>query len=689
MNLIYLYAVLLTCACLASFSLAVQLDSNSQRSFTIDYDNDTFLKDGQPFQYISGSIHYFRLLPADWDDRLAKMRAAGLNAVQIYVPWNFHVPRPGQHRFTGSADLDLFLALAQKHDLLVIVRAGPYICAEWDFGGLPAWLLQRNASMVMRSSDPQFLAAVDEWMAVLLPIIARRLYSSGGNVIMVQLENEYGSTGQCDLAYIRHLYQLGRRYLGNQTVLFSTDGQSAGFLKCVAKERLFYATVDFGPEGTKSLNDTFAPLRAVQPKGPLVNSEYYAGWLDNWSGQHAQVDAKAVSDGLARMLAYGVSVNIYMFFGGTNFGYWNGANSPPLAPQPTSYDYDAPLAENGDTRYKYQLIRQVIINATGRQPPPVPPNSTVSSLGTVKLRRLASLLGNLDSLIVNRVDSKLPVAMETLGQYQGFALYGAQIPKGYDATEYSLRLAKARDFVYAFASSESQPSLGQFLGSISYSDSEAVLNFTASNSSGVRNLWLLVENCGHVNYGGDLQGNVKGILGSVTLNGAPLYGWRSYALDFDRLAARPLRSRRLAASAEAHKGQDAAQAAQASLYMGEFTLDKNNLTDTYANLSTFCKGQLWINGFNLGRYWPCAGPQVTLYVPGAVLREGSNSIAVLELLQAPCLNDSSCRVDFLAMPDIGLSRPAGESVGRLEYDRESLQVLATAEELPQLDDGRM
>ncbi|PAA83669.1 hypothetical protein BOX15_Mlig019851g3 [Macrostomum lignano] len=678
------YSALLFAAWFISFSIAVQHDSSVQRSFIIDYDNNTFLKDGQPFQYISGSIHYFRLLPDSWDDRLAKMRAAGLNAVQIYVPWNFHMPRPGQHRFTGSADLDLFLALAQKHDLLAIVRAGPYICAEWDFGGLPAWLLQRNASMVMRSSDPQFLAAVDEWMAVLLPIIARRLYSSGGNVIMVQLENEYGSTGQCDLAYIRHLYQLGRRYLGNQTVLFSTDNT----LTCVAKERQFYATIDFGVDGTRSLKDTFAPLRALQPKGPLVNSEYYAGWLDHWSSPHVRVGAQLVADGLARMLAYGVNVNIYMFFGGTNFGYWNGANSPPFEPQPTSYDYDAPIAENGDTRYKYQLIRQVIKDATGRQPSPVPRNSSASSFGRVKLQRSASLLGNLDSLIVNRLDGKLPVTMESLGQFQGFALYGTQISEDFKAvapsltSSYSLRVEKVRDFVYAFASSSSKPSLGQFLGFISYAESAAVLNFTASDLSSIRNIWLLVENCGHVNSGPDIQGNVKGIIGQVTLNGAPLNGWRSYSLDFDRLAAKLPYAKRLAASEEP-------QAAQASLYMGRLILDKNNLTDTYANLSTFCKGQLWINGFNLGRYWPCAGPQVTLYVPRAVLREGSNSVAVLELLQAPCLSDSSCRIDFLREPDVGFrSKSVADSAISLRF-RGKFAVPSSADQLPSVDDERI
>ncbi|KAG7167991.1 Beta-galactosidase-like 2 [Homarus americanus] len=300
-------------------------------TFVIDYENDQFLKDGEPFRYVSGSIHYFRVLPTQWRDRLKKMRMAGFNALQTYVEWSSHEPEQGMYDFTGMFDLVTFIKTAQEEGLAVILRPGPFIDAERDMGGLPYWLLNKNPSMRLRSSDPTYLIYVDNWFNnVLLPKIRPLLYANGGPIIMVQ-------------------------GLGDDVVLFTTDGDGASYLKC-GKIPGVYSTVDFG--SGSSVTDAFAAMRLFEPRGPLVNSEYYPGWLDHWGEPHSTVDAETVAKTLDTMLALNASVNLYMFHGGTSFGLTSGANmGGSFQACPTSYDYDAPLSEAGDPTQKYWIIR--------------------------------------------------------------------------------------------------------------------------------------------------------------------------------------------------------------------------------------------------------------------------------------------------------------------------------------------
>ncbi|KAK0140822.1 Beta-galactosidase [Merluccius polli] len=330
---------------------------NGDRSFSIDYKSNSFLKDGRPFQYISGSIHYSRIPRVYWRDRLLKMYMAGLNAVQVYVPWNYHETVQGEPIFTGDRDLGHFLDLANQTGLLVILRPGPYICAEWEMGGLPAWLLEKP-NILLRSSDPDYMQAVSNWLAVLLPTVKPWLYTSMGNIISVQVENEYGSYHACDYNYIRQLQTLFRYFLGGDVVLFTTDGNTDKEMSCGSLQGL-YATIDFGTD--TDITTAFKRQRRFEPHGPLVNSEFYTGWLDHWGEGHAQVDQWNVSRMLGEMLALGANVNMYMFEGGTNFGYWNGADHDTrYRSVVTSYDYDAPLTEAGDPTEKLLLIRDVI-----------------------------------------------------------------------------------------------------------------------------------------------------------------------------------------------------------------------------------------------------------------------------------------------------------------------------------------
>ncbi|NXN51764.1 BGAL galactosidase, partial [Rynchops niger] len=396
-----------------------------QRSFGIDYDCGCFVKDGEPFRYISGSIHYSRVPRYYWKDRLLKMKMAGLDAIQTYVPWNYHEPQLGVYDFSGDKDLEYFLQLANDTGLLVILRAGPYICAEWDMGGLPAWLLEKK-SIVLRSSDSDYLAAVEKWMGVLLPRMRPHLYHNGGPVIMVQVENEYGSYFACDYDYLRSLLKLFRQHLGDEVVLFTTDGASQFHLRCGALQGL-YATVDFAPGG--NVTAAFLAQRSSEPTGPLVNSEFYTGWLDHWGHRHSVVPAQTVAKTLNEILARGANVNLYMFIGGTNFAYWNGANMPYM-PQPTSYDYDAPLSEAGDLTEKYFALREVI--GMYKQLPEglIPPTTPKFAYGKVHLQKVGTVVELLDMLShEGPVKSTYPLTFVQVKQYFGFVLYRTTLPK--------------------------------------------------------------------------------------------------------------------------------------------------------------------------------------------------------------------------------------------------------------------
>nr|XP_020647700.1 beta-galactosidase-1-like protein isoform X3 [Pogona vitticeps] len=401
--------------------------TSADRSFSIDYANNCFLKDGVKFRYISGSIHYFRIPPAYWKDRLLKMYMSGLNAVQIYVPWNYHEPLPGVYNFAGDRDLEGFLDLVANLGLLVILRPGPYICAEWEMGGLPFWLLT-EPDIVLRTSNPDFLQAVDKWLGVLLPKIKPHLYHNGGNIISVQVENEYGSYFACDYNYLRHLLAVFRSYLGEEVLLFTTDGTKESELRCGTLQGL-YATVDFGLD--ENVTEAFGKQRIYEPKGPLVNSEYYTGWLDYWGEPHSTQNATDVAQGLQKMLELEANVNMYMFQGGTNFGYWSGAdyNENTYNPITTSYDYDAPLSEAGDPTDKLYAIRTIISKFQVLPAGPMPPPTPKFAYGYVPLPERVALLDIL-GLISPSLPfySSFPLTFEALKQPHGFMLYRTLLP---------------------------------------------------------------------------------------------------------------------------------------------------------------------------------------------------------------------------------------------------------------------
>nr|VZI49787.1 unnamed protein product [Spirometra erinaceieuropaei] len=427
----------------------------TSRSFSIDIEKGTFLKDGAPFRYVSGSLHYFRIPKIYWMDRLLKAKAAGLNVIQIYIPWNFHEPTPGEYIFYGDRDVVEFISMAHEVGLLVLVRAGPYICAEWDFGGLPAWLLSVNPNMKLRSFDPEFLGPVIRWFQQLFPRLHPYLYENGGPIIMVQLENEYGSYVTCDQDYLSTLYEFARYQLGPNVILYTTDGPSMTDLKCGSSDRRLFTTIDFNVAQALLPNETFSDLEKFQPNHPLVNSEFYTGWFDIWGQGRHTTPAEQLVAATETLWNYSerVSLNYYMFHGGTNFGFWNGGRSGSDAAITTSYDYDAPISEAGDVTTKYMMLRDLLFKLRKETPPPLPSNITKKAYGTVPVRPFSHLLYKL----TGGTEASRPATMESCGQYQGFMTYSTSIERllpGSSAAA-TLRLPLIKDVGHVFTTTPS------------------------------------------------------------------------------------------------------------------------------------------------------------------------------------------------------------------------------------------
>ncbi|OWF47700.1 beta-galactosidase-like [Mizuhopecten yessoensis] len=617
-----------------SFSSIVTVPT---RTFTVDYKNNTFLKDGKPFRYVSGSIHYSRVPQDYWKDRLLKMYAAGLDAIQLYIPWNVHQPTENTFDFEGQNDVMRFMSMANEIGLLVVVRAGPYIDGEWEFGGLPAWILQKNPNTVFRTMDPTYIHYVDLWFDKLLPMLRPLLYSNGGPVIMVQIENEYGSYYACDRNYTSHLRDKFVFHLQDEVLLFTTDGTLDSNFKCGPIPGIF-ATTDFG--ALYSPERGFRPLRKYQPNGPLVNSEFYTGWLDHWGHKHETVNKLIVSVTLDLLLKYGANVNMYMFEGGTNFGYWNGADDLPYLPVPTSYDYDAPLTEAGDITEKYKLISHVISKYKPMPPIPWPPSTPKANYGPVKMRFVGSVLDLLDHLTHGPpIKSLYPVSMESIGQFQGFTLYRHTLTSDLQKNTV-LNVPGLRDRAYVMVN---KVSVGVLVR-----DTRTSLSVTGMKG---QNLDILVENQGHITFNRGINDNLKGIIQNVTLGGQVLQGWTMYPLQLDNyfsLAQNDHRSNKLL------QPNVTFDPSTPSLYVGELTIT-SDLQDTYLDMTGWKKGQVFIKSqavVNLGRYWPLEGPQVRLFVPGPYLQRGSagNQILLVELEGSPCVSSGTCVVNFVDTP---------------------------------------
>lgn len=525
-----------------------------------------------------------------------------------------------------------FIKIAQEVGLNVILRPGPYIDAEWEFGGFPGWLLNSTRKLRLRTMDPEYIQHIDKWFDKLLPMLKPLLHENGGPIIMLQVENEYGSYFECNHDYIRHLEHKFREHLGPNAFLFTTDGDGDGYMKCGTLQGM-YATCDFGLTMDPAKN--FKVQRHFEPKGPLVNSEFYTGWLDNWGLTHHTVDAQQFAKSLDLILKLGANVNMYMFEGGSDFGFWNGANFSPYRPNPTSYDYDAPLTEAGDITKKYHLIRNVIAKYRDLPQKPIPPSVPKGSYGGAFLRKGASILDLLPEF--QRTISQYPIFMERLGLYFGFTLYRHKLKKS--VVNAALVGKVVRDRGYVFVDEEK---MGVFKREKTFT-----MNITAKSG---QYLNILVENQGHVTFGNTINDNRKGILQNISIAKQNLTDWEMY--PFYDLQNPNFTSQMLFLKKAITFPSKFTSLELPSFYYGTFNLppDEDKIYDTYIDMKDWTKGQIFVNYHNLGRYWPKKGPQVRLYVPKTFLKPGQNSIILFELEKAPCNMSSPCLVRFMDQP---------------------------------------
>ncbi|XP_064554133.1 beta-galactosidase [Drosophila montana] len=595
--------------------------------FSIDHQANTFILNGQPFRYVSGSFHYFRALPDAWRNRLRTMRAAGLNALDTYVEWSLHNPHDGEYNWEGIADVVKFLEIAQEEDFYIILRPGPYICAERDNGGLPHWLFTKYPDIKVRTNDPNYTAEVGKWYEQLMPRLKHLFIGNGGKIIMVQVENEYGAFNACDHDYLNWLRDETDKYVENKALMFTVDIPNER-MHCGKIDNVF-ATTDFGIDRVYEIDNIWKLLRGVQPTGPLVNSEFYPGWLTHWQETNQRRDGQEVASALKTILSYNASVNLYMFFGGTNFGFTAGANydldgSFGYTADITSYDYDAVMDEAGGVTQKYELVKQVIGEVLELPDINLNPAKRLA-YGKVELTPALELLSAEGRAALSKgtpVTSDKPKSFEELDQYSGLLLYETTLPS-FDLDPTLLQVNDLRDRAHVFVDQ-------QLVGTLSR---EARIYSLPLSKGWGSTLQLLVENQGRVNY--DRANDTKGIFGQVTLqlhNGGalPLDNWTTtgYPLEAYTVEAWRQKQTEMNAALEPTIAQQRLLRSGPILYTGSFQVSE--VGDTYLNVAGWGKGVAYVNGFNLGRYWPLAGPQITLYVPNELLKVGQNSLVLLE-----------------------------------------------------------
>jgi beta-galactosidase len=575
--------------CCANFLMAVNLSARTP-AHGFEIGANDFLLDGQRFQIRCGEIHAPRVPREYWRHRLQTARAMGLNTVCAYLFWNMHEPRPGEFNWSGQADAAEFCRIAQEEGLWVMLRPGPYACAEWEMGGFPWWLLKHD-DIKLRTRDPRYLDAAKRYLREVGRVLGPLQVTKGGPILMVQVENEYGFYGK-DAEYMGELRQ-AMIDAGFDVPLFACNPPYA--LKNGYRKDLF-PVVNFGSDPAAG----FKTLREILPQGPLMCGEFYPGWFDTWGSPHHLGKTDQYLKDLEYMLKEGASFSIYMAHGGTSFGFWSGADRP-FKPDTSSYDYDAPVSEAGWTTDKFfrtrELFRKYLL--PGETIPEPPAKSPVISISPVEVKEFAPIFANLPKPI----DDEQPRNFEQYDQGFGCILYRTTIPAGPAAT---LEARAIHDIGQVFLNGErigfTDRRGGNFKVLVRERGAQATLD-------------VLVDAMGRVNFGAEVHDR-KGIRGPVRLGGADLTDWKVYNLPLDD----GMRSR-LKFSAAKPTGP--------AFHRATATVEK--VGDTFLDMRSWGKGYAWVNGHNLGRYWNI-GPQQTMYVPGVWLKEGANEIIILDLL---------------------------------------------------------
>jgi beta-galactosidase len=569
-------------------------------SHTFALGDEAFMLDGKPFQMISGEMHYPRVPRAAWRARMKMAKAMGLNTIGTYVFWNVHEPQKGKFSFSGEDDITEFVNIAKQEGLWVVLRPSPYVCAEWEFGGYPYWL-QNEKGLVVRSKDAQYLKEYEAYIKEVGKRLAPLQINHGGNILMVQIENEYGSFGS------------DKEYLAINQRMFKEAGFDGLLYTCDPADDLVKGHLPGLMPAVNGLDDP-AKVKALirenhNGKGPFYIAEWYPAWFDWWGTTHHTVPAEKYATKLDGVLGAGISINMYMFHGGTTRGFMNGANykdTSPFEPQISSYDYDAPLDEAGNATPKFMAFREVIQKylPAGKKLPAVPAAKPTVSIPAFKLTQQAVLLNNLPAAVKNAT----PLTFEALNQDYGYVLYRTKVAGGKSGT---LKLTDLRDYAVVMVN-------GKMIGTLDRRLKQDSMQ--VSLPKGEVTLDLLVENMGRINFGKYLLQNKKGITEKVSFAGSELKGWQMYSLPFADTKALKF------TAAAGSKSQNESPVVR----KGSFTLSK--VADTYLNMESWGKGLVWVNGHNLGKYWGI-GPQQTLYLPAEWLKKGANDVVVLELLK--------------------------------------------------------
>jgi len=588
---------------------------------------DSFQLDGQPFLIRCGEIHFARVPPEYWRHRLRMCRAMGLNTVCVYLFWNFHEWNEGHFDWSGPADVAQFCRIAQEEGLWVLLRPGPYSCAEWEMGGLPWWLLRQDG-IALRTTDPRFLGAAQRYLHEVGRVLGPLQVTRGGPILMVQVENEYGSFGR------------DPEYMGDLRQTLIDSGFDVPLFACNPPKDIpngwrpdLFQVVNFGGDPATA----FAALRQIQPAGPLMNGEYYSGWFDTWGRPHRTATADHGVSDLTYMLGHGRSFSIYMAHGGTSFGLWSGADHPFL-PDTSSYDYDAPISEAGLPTAKFWRIRELFSQhlAPGERLPAVPAANPAITIDPFTLAEMAPVL---EHLPVSAQDAA-PRPMEAYGQGRGCIVYSTTVPAGPAAI---LRVKEVHDFAWVFID-------GRPAGVMDRRSERFAVPLPARARAA--RLDILVEAVGRVNFGKGIADH-KGIHAPVTLGA----GTAELALGPWQIASLPLDGPELA-SLQFHPPDPFGPVP--AFWRGSFTVARPG--DTFLDLRAWGKGVVWVNGHCLGRYWSI-GPTQTMYCPGPWLRAGENQVIVLDLigprtpalagLRQPILADLRPERDFASAPPAG------------------------------------
>ena len=557
---------------------------------------DNFYLNGEPFKIISGAFHYFRTVPEYWQDRIEKLVNMGCNTVETYIPWNFHEPEKGNFRFDGMHDIERFIHLAEKMGLYIIIRPSPYICSEWEFGGLPAWLL-RDRNMRLRCSYEPYLNAVKEYYSVLIPKLVPHQCDRGGGVILVQLENEYGYYGN-DTAYLEFLRDTLRE-LGVTVPFVTSDGP---WSEPKFKSGMLNGALPTGNFGSGAEWQFGQMRKYIGENKPLMCMEFWNGWFDAWGEEHHTTSPEKAASELDELLKRG-SVNFYMFEGGTNFGFMSGRNGGSKTGDVTSYDYDAPLTEDGQITEKYRLFKEVIAKYSDIHEIPLTTEIRRRAYGRISCTGKTDLFSVLDKISVP-VKSSYPLTMEDIGQDYGYILYRTKIRDIETVSE--IRLEGAADRVQCYHN-------GEFVYTAFAENMWEKFEPQQKRTSGI--IDLLCENTGRENFGTGLENQRKGISGGVKINDHRHFGFEIYPL--------PLDERQIAAL---DFGIGYIENTPAFY---RFELDIDEPCDTFLDTDGFGKGCAFVNGFNIGRFWEI-GPQKRLYIPAPLLQIGKNTIVIFE-----------------------------------------------------------